>query len=85
MANKANGVFNHEADYPYLDRQPNLKCQSKTTWNPGAKISKTTSDFGCSEDKLKALVYEFGAAVTAIYASDTSFGNYKSGVYQGCT
>ncbi len=84
MANKANGVLNHEADYPYLDRQPNLKCQNKPNWNAGAKITKSISDYRCTEDKLMSLVYQYGAAVTAIYASDNSFGNYKSGVYQGC-
>ena len=78
-------VFNHEADYPYLDRDPNLVCQNKATWDTGSTISSAVADYRCTEEKLKSLVSEFGAAVTAIYASDTSFGNYNSGVYQGCT
>ena len=45
----------HEAQYPYLDRDPNLKCMSKPTWNTGAKVTKAITDYSCNEDKLKKL------------------------------
>ncbi len=80
MANRANGVINHEAHYPYLDRQPNLSCQNKQNWNAGAKIKSYTYDRSCDEDKLKQLVYQFGAVVTGVYASGNGFGNYRTGV-----
>ena len=45
----------HEAQYPYLDRDPNLKCMSKPTWNTGAKVTKAITDYSCNEEKLKKL------------------------------
>jgi hypothetical protein len=70
------GKVSHEAQYPYLDRDPNLKCQtSKGKWNAGAMVTKLVSDYRCNEDKLKQLVYKFGAVATGIYASDSSFSN----------
>ena len=45
----------HEVQYPYLDRDPNLECVGKLTWNTGAKVTKAITDYGCSEDKLKKL------------------------------
>ena len=47
--------MSHEAQYPYLDRDPNLKCMSKATWNTGAKVTKALTDYSCNEDKLKKL------------------------------
>ena len=47
--------MSHEAQYPYLDRDPNLKCMSKPTWNTGAKVTKAITDYSCNEDKLKKL------------------------------
>ena len=45
----------HEAQYPYLDRDPNLKCMGKPTWNTGAKVTSAITDYSCNEDKLKKL------------------------------
>merc|ERR1719512_415684 len=75
----------HEAQYPYLDRDPNLKCMGKPTWNTGAKVTSAITDYSCNEDKLKKLVYKYGAVATGIYASDNSFGNYAKGVFDGCS
>ena len=54
LANSGKAV-SHEAQYPYLDRDPNLKCMGKPTWNTGAKITKAITDYRCNEDKLKKL------------------------------
>ena len=54
LANSGKKV-SHEAQYPYLDRDPNLKCMGKPTWNTGAKITKAITDYRCNEDKLKKL------------------------------
>merc|ERR1712172_318216 len=75
----------HEAQYPYLDRDPNLKCMGKPTWNTGAKVTSAITDYSCNEDKLKKLVYKYGAVATGIYASDNSFGNYAKGVFDTCS
>ena len=45
----------HETQYPYLDRDPNLECMDKLTWNTGSKVTRAITDYGCSEDKLKKL------------------------------
>jgi len=83
-ANGANGV-SHEAQYPYLDTEPYLTCKANKFWNTGSKFTKAVVDYQCTEDNLKKLVYKYGAVETGIYASTPSFGNYKSGVYNGCT
>ena len=37
---KSNRGYSHEAQYPYLDRDPNLRCMNKPTWKTGAKITR---------------------------------------------
>jgi hypothetical protein len=70
------GKVSHEAQYPYQDRDPKLSCQtSKGKWNTGATVTRSLADYRCNEDKLKQLVYQFGAVATGIYASDDSFSN----------
>ena len=79
------GTVSHEAQYPYQDRDPNLSCQSNPKWDTGSKVTKAVLEYQCNEDRLKALVYQYGAVSTGIYASDSGFGNYKSGVFNGCS
>merc|ERR1719266_3233 len=85
MVDTAKGQVNHEANYPYLDREPNLKCQDRPFWNAGSIVSASVIDWWCDEEKMKGLVYRYGAVATHIYASDSGFGNYASGVFNGCT
>merc|ERR1719266_228289 len=85
MVDNAKGQVNHEADYPYLDREPNLKCQNKPYWNAGSKVNAPVIDWWCNEEKMKGLVYKYGAVATHIYASDSGFGNYQIGVFNGCS
>merc|ERR1719154_933 len=84
LANSGKAV-SHEAQYPYLDRDPNLKCMGKPTWNTGAKITKAITDYRCNEDKLKKLVYKYGAVATGIYASDRGLSNINKGVFVKCS
>jgi hypothetical protein len=84
LANSGKKV-SHEAQYPYLDRDPNLKCMGKPTWNTGAKITKAITDYRCNEDKLKKLVYKYGAVATGIYASDRGLSNINKGVFAQCS
>ena len=85
---KNGGVSKHESKYGYLGSSPKLtsKAANKVAnWNPGYKISKATWDYKCTEAKLKKLVAKKGAVATGVYATDNSFGSYKSGVYNKCT
>jgi len=81
------GHMPHEKSYPYLGSSPKLNCNSapKTMWNSGAKITKGTVDWTCGASKLKSLIHSKGAVSVGVYASDNSFGSYKSGIYNGCT
>ena len=86
FATNLNGRSPHEADYPYLDRNPKLTCPSgKAIYNSGAYVSKALPDYFCNEDKLKTLVATYGSVTVAIYASDKAFNNYANGVFDGCT
>merc|ERR1711962_219103 len=82
---KSSKGYSHEAQYPYLDRDPNLRCMNKPTWNTGAKVTKSITDYGCNEDKLKKLVYKYGAVATGIYASDRGLSNVNKGVFDQCS
>ena len=76
----------HEVTYPYLNTNPKLTCPSNlTTYNTGAYVASGFVDYYCSETKLMTLVSTYGSAVSTIYASDISFGNYANGIYDGCT
>jgi hypothetical protein len=86
FASTLNGQSPHEFNYPYLNRNPNLACPSNTTtYNSGAYVQTPLVDSFCNENKLMTLVSTYGAAMTAIYASDPGFKNYASGVFSGCT
>ena len=41
-------------------------------------------DYNCNADKMKQLVYQYGAVSTALFAGHSSFFQYKSGIFQGC-
>ena len=85
LAEKGNGRTAHEADYPYQDRDPNYSCQAKPMWNSGAVVYHAATDYGCNEDKMKALIWEFGAVSTGIYASDSGFKNNYKEVFDQCS
>jgi len=88
MHQNAGGHSLHETDYPYLGRNPKLNCNTANNikkWNSGAKITQATWDWNCNETKLKSLIATKGAVLVGIYASDSSFGSYSSGVWNGCT
>ena len=85
---KNGGVSKHESKYGYLGSSPKLtsKAANKVAnWNPGYKISKATWDYQCTEAKLMKLVASKGAVSTGVYATDDSFGSYKSGVFDKCS
>ena len=83
------GVSPHEVKYPYLDKYPNLNCRKASRvskWNSGAKVTGATYDYSCNEDKLKQLVYQKGAVLVGIYASDDDFMSYDGrGVFDKCS
>ena len=84
MAQEGGLDWSHEQQYPY-EQWTEGNCREKETWDSGALVTKSINDFGCNEDKLKQLVYEYGSVVTVIHASEPSFGNYDGGVYTGCS
>merc|ERR1712212_899894 len=83
------GVSPHEGAYPYLGKYPNLNCRKAkcvSKWNAGAKVVKSIYDWRCNENKLKQLVYQKGAVLVGLYASDDAFSAYDGrGVFDKCT
>ena len=76
---KNGGISPHEGSYPYLDKYPNLNCRKARyvkKWNSGAKVLRSIQDWRCNEDKLKKMVYENGAVLVGLYASDDGFVDY---------
>ena len=86
---KDGGIAPHEGSYPYLDKYPNLNCRKARyvkKWNSGAKVLRSIQDWGCNEEKLKKMVYENGAVLVGVYASDDEFVDYDGrGVFNQCT
>ena len=74
----------HEITYPYVENQNNYQCQIQTYWNPGAQIEDVHWDYECNDEKMMKLIYEFGAISTGLWASDSGFKFYKSGVFDTC-
>ncbi len=86
FATTLKGQSVHEVTYPYLNTNPKLTCPTgKTIYNSGAYVATPLPDYACTETKLMSLVSTYGAAVSYIYASDSGFGNYASGVFDKCT
>jgi len=83
------GVSPHEATYQYLGGSPRLNCNTASSvakWNSGARVTGSTYDYSCGLSKLTQLVYEKGAVLVGVYASDSSFSAYNGqGVYDACT
>ena len=83
------GVSPHEATYQYLGGSPRLNCNTASSvakWNSGARVTGSTYDYSCGLSKLTQLVYEKGAVLVGVYASDSSFSGYNGqGVYDACT
>merc|ERR1712061_424511 len=77
-------ALTHESTYPYLNKAPKLTCPTVKAYNTGAKVVKSYFTYSGDETKLKALVAEHGAVVTAVAAAGP-FSNYAGGVFSGCT
>ncbi len=48
-------------------------------------MTKALVDYNCNEDKMAQLVTQYGSVTTGIYASDDTFGNVGSKIFQGCS
>ena len=77
--------INHENTYPYQAKVEADSCKTLPYWNPGSKVVDAIIKYGASNDEIKAMIYEYGHAEVALYASDSGFGNYNSGVFDTCT
>ena len=89
LFDKKGGMGPHEATYPYLGKYPHLNCDKASKvgrWNSGARVTDAIWDYGCSEDKLMQLVYEYGAVLAGVDAGDDAFVDYDGrGVFNQCT
>ena len=74
----------HESKYPYVMRENNYQCLQTSYWNPGYKIEKGMWDYECSDEKMKKLIYKYGAISTGL-GVDKGFPFHKIGVYDICT
>ena len=77
------GKLMHETVRPYLGKTE-FQCPAGPYWSPGYKITKAPTAWSPSDDQIMAHVMEFGATAVALYASDSGFGHYKSGVFDTC-
>merc|ERR1711973_633511 len=77
----------HENSYPYLGRNPKLKCgpaKAAGKWNSGAKVVSSHVKRGCDEEEMKKLVYETGSVAIVVYAAYSGFMSYSEGIVNSC-
>ena len=74
----------HEHQYPYKAEVGYGNCKNGPYQNPGAKVVDKIVEYKTNDKKIKYLVYTYGHAIVAMYASEKKFGNYKAGVYDTC-
>merc|ERR1711973_856145 len=77
----------HENSYPYLGRDPKLKCgpaKAAGKWNSGAKVVSSHVKWGCDEEEMKKMVYETGSVAIVVYAAYSGFMSYSKGIVNSC-
>jgi len=77
----------HENSYPYLGRNPKLKCgpaKAAGKWNSGAKVVSSHVKWGCDEEEMKKMVYETGSVAIVVYAAYSGFMSYSKGIVNSC-
>jgi len=77
--------INHEMNYPYMMATEGQCKKDIYYWNSGAKVVDQIKKYVATDDEIKFLVYNYGHAITAIYASDGGFSSYDSGVFDTCS
>jgi len=77
-------VLASEAQYPYENLDPRLKCPAVVpVFNQGARITDSYYTYQGDENLMKKLVYQHGAVVAAV-KSQGPFSLYEGGVFAGC-
>ena len=77
------GVLVHENDYPYTATSNKKNCQDGPYWNPGYKIDNFFHKNGCTDEEMMMQIMTYGSVVQTLVV-ENGFGNYNSGVFDGC-
>ena len=77
------GVLMHESDYPYTGTADKNNCQDGPYWNPGYKIDNFFHKNGCTDEEMMMQIMTYGSVVQTLVV-ENGFGNYNSGVFNGC-
>ena len=77
------GNLMHENAAPYEGKETG-SCKAGPYWSPGYKFQKSIVEWWATDEEIMMQVMEHGAAVIGLYASDSGFGNYKSGIFDKC-
>jgi len=78
------GVSPHENTLPY-EGSLGTCSDDVTKWNSGAKVTSNNVVYSPGANRMKKMVYKYGAVLAGLYADDTDFDNYASGIFQGCS
>ena len=73
----------HESDYPYTGTADKNNCQDGPYWNPGYKITNFIEAHECSDEDMMMQIKTYGSIVMTLVV-ENGFGNYNSGVFNGC-
>ena len=77
------GKVMHESKRKYKG-STKFQCPSGPYWDPGYKITKYIKKGKPTDKDIMAHIMEYGATHIGIWASNSGFGHYKSGVFDKC-
>merc|ERR1719348_2525837 len=76
----------HESNYPYKNTNTSYTCpRNLEPYNRGAKITGHYFERDGSEEELKRLVFQNGAAIACLYSKGANFNAYSGGIFDGCS
>ena len=84
------GVLMHEDDYPYTATADKDICAFSASrpdlqyWSPGYKIDNSIWKWKCTDEEIMMQMMQYGSVMMTVMV-ENGFGNYKSGVFDGCT
>merc|ERR1711981_1104002 len=75
----------HENTYKYKATLQSCPKTRLAVYKTGKKINKFIEVAKHGEARLMKAISTYGSAIVGMRASDNAFGNYKSGIFTGCS
>lgn len=78
------GFGAHEHAYHYIGNLTSYQCLNRPLWASGSQAVKYYVDYKCDEQKLMQYIFQFGAVMVGMNATEGGFNNYATGIWSNC-